>query len=284
MAGFPALERRGRDFVQVWIDEFARHDLLTCASAVAFQVLKSLVPLSLLGIALLGELGREDVWTKDAAPTLQKRFDEPVYHAIDFAVKKIFAHDSVGLIVFAAALTLWYVSGGVRAIMNGINRIYDADETRSFWLRWALSFGLAVIVVAGIVGAALLVEAVPTPSGAWKIPVEIVRWLGAVVALALAAGLLVRLAPAKKRPKKWASAGAALVVGTWIVLTLVFRFYVSSFANFKSAAGQLTVFLVLIVYVYASSIVFLVGVELDELLREDASADERGIIDVLLGR
>ena len=37
------------------------------------------------------------------------------------------------------------------------------------------------------------------------------------------------------------------------------------------------------VYVYASSIVLLVGVELDELLREDASSDERGILHVLFG-
>jgi hypothetical protein len=34
---------------------------------------------------------------------------------------------------------------------------------------------------------------------------------------------------------------------------------------------------------YASSVVFLVGVEVDELLREDAKADERGILDVLFG-
>jgi membrane protein len=283
MASVSVVERRLRQTVQIWLDAFAEHDLLTYASAIAFQVLKSLIPLTLLGIALLGALGRQDVWTDDVAPTVKSRFDPPVYRAVDFAVNKIFDHNSAPVLVFAALLTVWYVSGGVRAIMGGINRIYGADENRPLWRRWPLSFGLAVCVVAGVVGAALLVVAVPTPGGGWGVPVAIARWLGAIAALALAAGLLVRLGPVKRRPKKWASAGAVLVVATWIVTSLVFRWYVGSIANFRTAIGQLTVFLVLIVYVYASSIVFLVGVELDELLREDANAEERGILHVLFG-
>jgi uncharacterized BrkB/YihY/UPF0761 family membrane protein len=52
-------------------------------------------------------------------------------------------------------------------------------------------------------------------------------------------------------------------------------------ANFKTAAGSLTVFLVLTGYIYTSSIIFLVGVELDELLREDAREGQRGVLGIL---
>ena len=176
------------------------------------------------------------------------------------------------------------MSGAVRAIIGAINRIYGSRDDRPFWRRWFLSLGLAACVVAGIVGAALLVAAVPKPGGGWEIPAVAARWLGAVVALVLVTGLLVRYGPVKPRSKKWASAGAVLVVASWVVTSLAFRWYVSSLANFKTAVGQLAVFLVLMVYAYASSIVFLIGVQLDELLREDANADERGILDVLFGR
>lgn len=269
--------------MDIWVDAFAEHDLLAQASAIAFQVLKSLVPLSLLGIALLGALGRRDIWTDRIAPTIQDRVDPPVYHAIDHGANKIFTHSSGPLIVFAALLTVWYISGAVRAIMGGMNRIYETDETRPFRVRWPLSFALSLCVVCGLVGAALLVGATPTPSGAWAVPVDAARWLGAIGLLVLVTGLLVRFAPAERRPKKWASAGAVLVVVTWIVTTLVFEWYVGSIANFKTAIGQLTVFIVLMVYVYASSIVFLVGMQLDELVREDARADERGVLHILLG-
>ena len=264
-------------------DNFADHEVMTFASAIAFQVLKSLVPLTLLGLALLGAVGRQDAWSDHIAPALKPRFDPAVFHAIDFAAKKIFESNSAGLVVFSALLTIWYVSSGVRGIMGALNRIYEADEERPLWLRWLISGGLALCVVVGIVGAILLVLAVPKPSGAWQIPVVVVRWLGAIAGLTLAAGLLVRLAPSERRPKRWASAGAVLVIGSWLVMSFVFRWYVSSIANFKTAVGQLTVFILLMLYAYASSVVFLVGVEVDELLRADANSDERGVLHVLFG-
>jgi membrane protein len=283
MATAATVVNRARGAVELLRGRFAEHELLTYASALAFQVLKSLIPLSLLGLALLGAVGRRDVWTKHLAPALKSHLDAPVVRAIDFAVEKIFASNSAGLIAFSAFLTVWFVSGGVRAVMGAINRIYGVPDERPFWIRWPLSLGLALCVVAGIVGATLLVEAVPKQSGALEILLVAVRWLGALAALILATGLLVRLAPVRPRPKRWASTGAVLVIATWILTSFAFRWYVSSFANFKTAVGQLTVFLVLMAYAYASSIVLLAGIEIDELLREDASADERGILDVLFG-
>jgi membrane protein len=283
MATRADLQGRVRTVVDIWVDAFGEHDLLTQASAIAFQVLKSLIPLSLLGIALLGALGRRDIWTDHIAPAIQSHVDPPIYHAIAYAVNKIFSHNSGPLIVFAALLTIWYISGAVRAMIGGINRIYETDDNRPVWHRWLLSLGLAVCVVSAVVGAALLIAAVPTPSGAAGVPAAIARWLGAIGLLSLVTGLLVRFGPAERRPKKWASTGAVLVIVTWIVTTLGFRWYVESVANFKTAIGQLTVFIVLMVYVYASSIVFLVGVQLDELIREDARADERGILHILFG-
>ena len=278
------LPGRVRKLVQIWIDLFAQHELLSYASAIAFQVLKSLVPLSLLGIALLGAIGRQDIWTQHMAPAIQSRFDPPIYHAIDYGVKKIFDHNSLGILIFAALLTIWYVSGGVRAIMSGFNRIYEVGDKRPFWIRWPISLALAVCTVAGIVGALLLIEAVPKPSGGWDYVTVAARWLGAIAALCAVAGLLVRFAPAERRSKRWASVGGVLVISTWILMTLCFRWYVVTFANFRTAVGQLTVFLILMAYVYASSIVLIVGVQLDELLREEATTDERGIVDLVVGR
>ena len=60
-------------------------------------------------------------------------------------------------------------------------------------------------------------------------------------------------------------------------MSLVFGWFVSSVANFKTAPGQLTVFLVLSTYAYASSITFLVGVQADELMRK-GSRSRRGLL------
>jgi uncharacterized BrkB/YihY/UPF0761 family membrane protein len=73
------------------------------------------------------------------------------------------------------------------------------------------------------------------------------------------------------------------VIGAWIGATLIFELFVGHVANFKTPVGSLTVFLVLIGYVYTSSIIFLVGVQLDELLREDAKVGQHGVLGQLLG-
>jgi len=69
-------------------------------------------------------------------------------------------------------------------------------------------------------------------------------------------------------------------VAAWIVQSLLFAWYVDSFADFTSASAALTVFLVLAAFL---SIIFLTGVEIDELLRKDASAGEERILGVLRG-
>src|SRR6266536_164009 len=144
MATRTTVVKRTRGAGELLHERFAGHELLTYASALAFQVLKSLIPLTLFGLALLGAVGRQDVWTKHIAPALKSRLDPPVFHAIDFAVEKIFASNSAGLIAFSAVVTVWFVAGGVRAIMGAINRIYEVRDERPFWVRWPLSLGLAL--------------------------------------------------------------------------------------------------------------------------------------------
>jgi membrane protein len=275
---------QARGFVELWIDLFKRHRLLAHASSIAFQVLKSLIPLTLCGLALLAVVGEERVWRNTLAPSIKPHLQPATYHAIDVAVDKIFSSGSGGLLAFSALLSFWYISSSVRAVMTGVNDIYEAHDERPWLTRFALSLGLAVCIAIGVIGAALVVLAPQVARhGALGVVVQIGRWPVAALLLMLALGLLVRFAPAQRRPKRWASAGSALVICAWIVASVIFRLFVTEVANFKTATGNLTVFLVLIGYAYTSSIIFLVGVELDELLREEASANERGVLHALFG-
>jgi len=274
---------RAKRFVKLWVDLFDRHLLLDHASAIAFNVLKALVPLTLLALAVLGAVGQRNVWSKTLFARLQQHLQPQRAHAIDAGAQRIFSTDSTGLIVFAALLVIWYVSGAVRAVIGSINDIYETDETRPWKVRYPVSFGLAFTIAVCLVGSLLVVTvgSALAHNGFAGVVVSIGRWLVAIGLLALAVAMLVRYAPADRRAKKWASAGSVLVIAAWIGATLLLELFVVHVANFKTAVGSLTVFLVLIGYVYTSSIIFLVGVELDELLRADATADERGLLELL---
>ena len=59
-----------------------------------------------------------------------------------------------------------------------------------------------------------------------------------------------------------------LVIAVWLAASLLFRGWITTVANFKSATGSLTVFLVLTSYVLVSATIFLVGAEVNELARK----------------
>jgi membrane protein len=266
--------RSFRGIVDLWVDLFAEHNLLTYASAIALQTLIAAVSIALLLIGALGELGREDVWTNTIGPAIQPRVLVSVYAGISQVVEKIFASSSAGLVAFAAALAVWEVSGVVRAVMGSLNDVFDSDESRPWWRRFPISFALSAVLLAALLGALALVFAVHG-HGAWGWPVGVVRWVGAMALIVVAFGVLVRFAPAEHRAKRWVSAGAILVVVAWIVESLIFRWYVASVANFKSAPGSLLVVLVVSSYFYVASIILLVAIELDELVRRDAELPKR---------
>jgi len=263
--------RRIRAAVGLWAGCFNRHGILDHASAIALRGLVALIPLTLLGLALLGAFGLEDVWREQLAPSLEHHLSHPTYQAINAAVLKILHQQSAGLIVFAALLTIWNVSSVVRAVMSGMDAIYEQKETRSTWHRFGLSIGLGMAITLCIGGAVLAVTAarhIGGSDGFLDAVLLVVRWTLAIGALGLAVGLLVHFAPAKRRAERWVGLGTIFVVTAWIAMTLVFSWFVSSVANFKSAAGQLAVFLVLTTYAYLSTNVFLIGVQADELMRK----------------
>jgi membrane protein len=248
---------------------FAAHSLLTYASAIAFRALVAVVPLTLLGLALLGTLGLEDVWTDTIAPALESHLTQPVSHAIDFTVQQIFTSDKAPLIALSVALVVWDMTWAMNVVMQALNRIHEVEERRSKLRRVGVAAGLGVAVVACLVAAVLVQSVAPSVTdGALDTALSILRWPVAIFFLWAALTLLFRYAPAEKPEFRWASGGSLLVIATWLVASALFRGWVTEVANFKSATGSLTVLLVLTSYILVSATIFLVGAEVDELARK----------------
>lgn len=275
--------RRGlRDLVRLWVDLFNEHELLTSATAIALRAVIAMVAIALLAIALLGETGNRDVWKKQIAPQIEPKVLPEVYRGIEATVNKVFSSSSAGLIAFATILAIWQVSGAVRACMSALSKIYGTKDERPWYVRFPLSIGIAIVVLAALVGAAFLIIGLKhAVHGSWGLPLSIARWLLTIALLTAAFGVLVRYAPEQSQSKKWASAGAALVVVTWIAQSLLFAFYVKDLGNYKTAVGSLLLVYVITTFAYVGSIVLMVGVELDEQLRRDLQGkDERGILEM----
>jgi membrane protein len=89
--------------------------------------------------------------------------------------------------------------------------------------------------------------------------------------------LLVRHAPATDQPLPWVSLGAAIVVGLWMIVSVVFYLYLTAIASYESAFGSLAAVIVVMAYLYSSTTVFLFGAQLDAIIRAQATGALSGI-------
>lgn len=265
------MERRWRSFkkiVLLWVDLFDRHSLLTYASAIALRAFVAAVACTLFMLGILGAAHQQQLWRKTIGPEIRPRVLPHVFGGIDQTVNRVFSSSTAGLLALAAALAVWEVSGIVRAAIGALDEIYETPEPRPFWVRFPLSFGLAILVLGAMLGAVAIVWAGHV-SGGWSIPILILRWPAAIALVAFAFELIVRWAPAQHRRVRWTSFGSLLVVVGWIGETLIFGAYVRSVADFRTAVGSLEVLIFLATYFYVAAILLLVAMELDELVRSD---------------
>jgi membrane protein len=247
----------------------AEHELPTYTSAIAFRALVALIPLTLLGLGLLGAFGLRDTWTNSLGPAIEGKVSAPVYAGIDYSVRKILTSGTAGLITFAALLAVWDLTWGMRTVMDALNRIHGVEDKRPWQRKLLVALALAVTAGGCLLGAVLILMTAPRAGGSLHLLLSLGRWPVAVGLLVLAVGLLVRYGPAEHPEARWASAGSVLVIVSWIVASLCFRWWVSSVANFRTAIGSLTVFLVMTSYLFVSCFIFLAGVQLDEILRKE---------------
>ena len=265
------MQRRWSSFkkiVRLWVELLDRHSLLTYASAIALRALIAAVACSLFALGILGASHQQELWRKTIGPEIEPKVLPHVFDGIDQTVNRVFSSSTAGLLALAAALAVWEVSGIIRAGIGALDEIYETQETRPFWIRFPLSFGLAILFLAAVLAAIAIVWAGHV-SGGWGTAIWILRWPAAVALIAFAFEVIVRWAPAQHRRVRWASLGSVLVVVGWIGETLIFGAYVRSVANFRTPVGSLEVFIFLATYFYIFAIVLLVAMELDELVRAD---------------
>jgi membrane protein len=160
--------------------------------------------------------------------------------------------------------------------MKVLNQVFDAKENRPLLRRYGVAVGLtavaglfvmasAVIVVAGQASGREIVEQAGL-EGAWVGMVLIARFALICVLLLTAVAFVFWAAPAGKMPFRWLSAGAAVFVLLWLAFTSLFSLYVANLGSYNATYGALGSVVILLVWIYLSSFLFLIGAEVNAIL------------------
>ena len=254
------------------------HDVLQNASAIAFQVLSAAIPLALVMLATLGFVNMESVW-EDAALDIRPNVSTAAFQVLDDTVRNVLEKQQPFWLTLGVGLALWRLSTAMRAVMHSLDEIYEADRERPLLERLRVSLGLALVIALLLIAAIVVVHlgaALVKSDGVLSVVSLLVRWGIAAGLALLAVGITIRHAPATPQPLGWASFGAVLCVGTWLLASVAFGFYATEIASYGSLFGSFASIFVLLTYLYITAVALLAGAEADSQVRRKVEGSANG--------
>jgi membrane protein len=297
-AAQPGRGRRADEPQQIpargWLDillrvktEMSKDHLSVLAAGVGFYALLAIFPALAAAVSIYGLIADPHDVESQAAVAVGLIPEESRAIITDQLAK--ITSQPPGSLGFGALLALlfalWSSSAAMQTLMTGLNVVYDEEEKRGFFKFYGTALGLTF---GGIIGALLslsLVAALPAAVKFLSLPqqletlVLLVRWplLACTVMFGLA--VLYRFGPSREKPRwQWVSWGAAAATGLWLLGSILFSWYVSSFGSYNETYGTLGAVVILLMWFYLSAYAVLLGAELNAEMEHQTAKDttERG--------
>jgi membrane protein len=187
-------------------------------------------------------------------------------------------HGTLGLAFgLSLAVSLWSATSGVKALMQGLNIAYHAQEHRNFFHLNLVSLAFTLGAIAAAIAAlALLVAAPALLAGLGLGGFSGLAYLKWPILLAVAVVLfsvLYRFAPCRPRAQwRWITPGGCLAAVGWLVMSALFSWYVANFGHYNKTYGSLGAIVGFLTWVWLSLMVLLFGAELNASLERQAEA------------
>jgi membrane protein len=256
--------------------------LLAVAAGVVFYMLLALFPAITALVSLYG-LFADPATINDNLQLLQGVMPEGGIAIVKEQVTRLAqtSNGALGLgFLFGLALALWSANAGMKAIIDALNVVYDEREKRGFveltLVALAFTFdGLVIIILAlgAVVVFPLALAWLGLESQSAEL-IAILRWPALFVIVMLALAVLYRFGPSRTPPRwHWLSVGTLFAAFAWLVVSALFSWYLSNFAHYDATYGSLGAAIGLMMWLWISVIVILIGAELNAEIEHQTARD-----------
>lgn len=256
------------------------------AAGLTYYAMMSLFPTLLVGVALLGLLGDRSLVAETVAYARDSGAPADVVDALDALLTTTVERSggaASGALGVGLLVALYGAAGAFGAAGRAINDVYRVRETRSFVRHKLLDIGLTLVVIALMIvalvsvflGGELAADAFGTiglgesAAAVWRVA----RWAVAVGAVLAVYSLVFAFAPdIGARRRAITSPGAIVAVAVWVVASAGFFLYVANFGRYGATYGAFAGAVLLLLWLYLSSLAFLLGAELNSVVDGRARA------------
>ena len=176
--------------------------------------------------------------------------------------------------------SLWSANAGVKAFFDALNVVYHEHEKRSFvrltFVTLCFTLGLMVFLIVALVGVVVVPIALKFIGlgGLTETLVSLLRWPLMLIVIAGGLAVMYRYGPSRQEAKwAWVSWGSAFAAVAWILASLAFSYYVSNFGSYNKTYGSLGAAIGFMTWIWVSSMVVLMGAELNAELEQQTERD-----------
>ena len=190
--------------------------------------------------------------------------------------------------VIGLVVSLWSANGGIKALFDALNTVYEEREERSFiWLN-ATSLAFTVSMIALLIVAIAAIVAIPVAlnylPGFFGFVLNIARWPAMLILVALALACIYRWGPSRNEPRwRWLTWGSAFAALAWLGFSAIFSYYAAHFGNFNKTYGSLGAVIGFMIWMWLSVAVILIGGKLNAEMEHQTARDSTEERDKPLG-
>lgn len=261
------------------LSELLADNLLGMSAASAYSFFFGLFPTFLLAAPVLSILGNKQEIFNRLFNWMAPSLPPAAFDLVKSVLKDvIFAQNAPGLMSLGALLALFAGANMFGTLASALNVAYEVHETRPWWRVELVAIGATIVCVFTIGAAVALLMGGDSLLQSF---VHALRLGGAAVALSVIAQytltvvlmvgsvwcIYMILPNVDAQNRLQTLVGAVFATTSWIIVTIVFRFYVVHFGGYNKTYGTVGGVIVLLTWMYLSMLAILAGGELNAELR-----------------
>ena len=254
---------------------YREHHITAFSAQMAFFVFLSIFPLIMFILSLASRFNLNIELIFD---NIESSLPEDIGYFIVNFIDNYIINDSLSLLSASGLTALWSASRGVNALMRSFNMAYGYKETRNFIILKLTGIYYTLLLIVSI----LLTLALPALGLGFfhfissYIPLSI-NLIDTIYSLRYLLYFLVfiffilsihKVLPAGKLKYKDVYHGAIFSLVGWYILSRSFSFFVGTFTNYAAVYGSLASLATLMMWLYFTSTVLMIGAELNSVIMQ----------------
>lgn len=260
-------------FIVYFIIKINKDDIFALSAQLAYYLMLSFFPFLIFLMTLIGFSNLDSM---EVIGGLRNILPSTVFQLVSSTIVEIIETQSTGLLGASILLVIWASSSAFRAVIKGLNKAYGIKENRHFIKRAFIAiictFSLAFVIILtlimlvfGTLIGDLLVTYLPFENLIERVW-NILRYIVVIIVMICTFAAIYRYTPSKRIHWKNTFPGAIVCTIGWLAVSVGFAFYINNFGNYSKLYGSLGAVIVLITWLYLTSMLVIIGGEVNSVL------------------